>query len=230
MRVCVIVPTLDEGGQIIPWLKSLANKHAIDQCVVVDASERSDIAAIQDKVMQDKELSFVQYVAANKKGRAQQMNQGADIATGQGFVFLHADTTLPDNAIDQIRKGLQVGWHWGRFDICFDNSSWIYRLIAKFMNVRSRRTAVATGDQAIFMSRAAFDIVRGFDNMALMEDIAISKKLRNIGAPLCLESCVITSARRWEKNGVVKTIVLMWTLRFAYWLGISTDKLVKWYH
>jgi len=113
--------------------------------------------------------------------------------------------------------------------VCFDNTAWPYKVIASMMNWRSRKHEIVTGDQAMFMTRAAFDLVGGFDEIDLMEDIAMSKKLKVLGAPLSLDMEVQTAARRWEKKGVIRTIFLMWWLRFAYWLGVSPARLAKWY-
>ena len=149
-------------------------------------------------------------------------------------MFLHCDTFLPGDAIGLIVKQYIVGQKvnanfWGRFDVRLSSHRIIFRVIEKLMNIRSRYTAVATGDQAIFIERDLFNRVAGFPEIALMEDIAISKKLKKLSIPICIHKQVITSSRRWETNGVLKTVLLMWTLRLLYLLGVSPDKLARLY-
>ena len=227
--ISIIIPAYNEGEAIVDRLKNLFDEFEIDQCVVVDASEAAAFEVIRDEVFGAFPERPLGYFAAKTKGRGAQMNTGAANSEGPLLLFLHADTQLPEGALQQIEKGIKAGSHWGRFDVCFDQPGWVFGMIASMMNWRSRKTGIATGDQAMFVTRAAFDLVGGFDEIALMEDIAMSKKLKTIGAPLCLDSKVQTAARRWQKNGVLRTIVLMWCLRLAYWLGVSPTKLAQWY-
>ncbi len=157
------------------------------------------------------------------------MNQGARSSQGAILLFLHADTRLPENAFSHIQSVIDAGAHWGRFDVRFNHPGRTFRMIAGMMNWRSRKSGIATGDQALFMTRGAFDLVGGYDEIPLMEDIAICRKLKTIAPPACLESQLVTSARRWESKGVLKTILLMWWLRFAYWIGVSEQRLSDWY-
>jgi rSAM/selenodomain-associated transferase 2 len=162
------------------------------------------------------------------RGRAAQMNAGAVAAGGDVLLFLHADTTLPADADRLVLEGLrQSGRGWGRFNVRIDGRSLLLPLIAGLMNIRSRLTGIATGDQAMFATRDAFATAGGFPDIALMEDIELSKRLRRIGPPLCLIECVITSGRRWDERGPLRTILLMWRLRLAHWLGASPISLAR---
>lgn len=163
-------------------------------------------------------------------GRAGQMNAGARAASGDILLFLHIDTLLPSRADQMIIQQLETGKAvWGRFDVRLSGKNPIFRLVAKLMNLRSRLTSVATGDQAIFTLSRAFQQVGGYQDIALMEDICLSKSLRSLSRPACIGNAALCSSRRWEKNGIVRTIVLMWGLRLAYFLGASPDKLAKYY-
>jgi rSAM/selenodomain-associated transferase 2 len=159
------------------------------------------------------------------RGRARQMNSGAAAASGTALLFLHADTRLPPQADHLIFNSLRKNT-WGRFDVRIDSSRDSLRVVAFAMNLRSRLTGIATGDQAIFVRREAFS---GFPDIALMEDIAFSKAMKRRSRPACLRERVTTSARRWEKNGVLRTVLLMWRLRLAYFLGASPDELARRY-
>ena len=169
-------------------------------------------------------------VIDSPRGRALQMNAGAQQANGDLLLFLHADTKLPpdaDRLIDQaLASGLQV---WGRFDVYIEGQPRMLRVIAALMNRRSRWTGIATGDQALFMTRAAFDAVGGFPIQPLMEDIEMSRRLLKLSHPACLRARVQTSGRRWESRGVWRTMLLMWRLRFAYWRGAAPERLAELY-
>ena len=164
------------------------------------------------------------------RGRALQMNAGARQATGEVLLFLHADTRLPPTADSLIEQALAAGPQvCGRFDVRIDDRAKLLRVIEACMNLRSRWTGIATGDQAMFMTRAAFDAVGGFPAQALMEDIEMSKRLLRLSRPVCLRARVVTSGRRWESRGVWRTLLLMWRLRFAYWRGAAPDQLAELY-
>ncbi|CAN0473093.1 unnamed protein product, partial [Phaeothamnion confervicola] len=168
-------------------------------------------------------------VVVSPRGRALQMNAGADAARGDVLLFLHADTQLPADADRLVLQGLaRSGRVWGRFDVQFDQGGAL-RLVAGAMNIRSRVTGIATGDQAMFVSRAAFEQAGRFPPIALMEDIALSARLKRIGAPLCLTARVTTSAKRWRRDGVMRTVLLMWSLRLRYFLGADPDRLARAY-
>ena len=157
------------------------------------------------------------------------MNAGAAAACGDVLLFLHADTRLPENADRLVRDGLaRSGRGWGRFDVRFDGGG-LLALVATMMNWRSRATGIATGDQAMFMTRAAFEGTGGFPPIALMEDVALSARLKRISRPLCLAARVTTSARRWHRHGVLRTILLMWKLRLAFYFGADPIRLAQAY-
>ena len=164
------------------------------------------------------------------RGRARQMNAGAETARGRVLLFLHADTRLPSGWVAMVRGALETrGREWGRFDVRLDGAHPMLRVVERAMNLRSRLSGIATGDQAIFVARAAFEAVGGFPDVALMEDVALSRALRARSRPACLREVVVTSSRRWERNGIARTIVLMWGLRLRYALGADPDELARRY-
>ncbi len=169
------------------------------------------------------------HVLASARGRARQMNAGAAIATGDVLLFVHADTRLPADAIEAIAAAVARGAAWGRFDVRIVGRHYLLPLIAAAMNLRSRLTGIATGDQAIFAQRKIFTPAGGFPEIALMEDIALSRRLKRFGRPACLHARVTTSGRRWERRGVLRTMLLMWRLRFAYFCGASPANLARFY-
>ena len=164
------------------------------------------------------------------RGRALQMNAGAEKASGNVLLFLHADTRLPADADHVLLSELErSGRVWGRFDVKIEGRSPLLIVVAWLMNIRSRLTGIATGDQAIFVRRAAFQAAGGFPAIPLMEDIALCKRLKRVSRPLCLREFVVTSARRWESNGVITTILLMWRLRLAFFFGADPKDLARRY-
>lgn len=163
-------------------------------------------------------------------GRAIQMNVGARIARGDVLLFLHADTELPPAALEEALAALRSGRYvWGRFDVAFRDAGLVLRIVALLMNLRSRLTGIATGDQAIFVTHRAFRAVAGFPIQPLMEDIELSKRLLRYSRPACVRDCVFTSARRWATYGTWRTIRLMWRLRWQYWRGRPADALAREY-
>jgi rSAM/selenodomain-associated transferase 2 len=221
MTLSIIIPVLDEAATIETALRAMASFLARGaEVIVVDGGSRDGTV--------DLARPLADRVIAAPRGRAMQMNAGAAIARGHVLLFLHADTQLPADFDRTIVDGLaQSGRVWGRFDVRFDGGG--LTLVALMMNLRSRLSGIATGDQALFVTRAAFDAAGGFPPIALMEDVAFSVRLKRIGRPLCLRACVITSARRWKKNGVLRTILLMWRLRLAYFFGADPIRLAKAY-
>jgi len=222
-KLSIIVPVLNEGDGIAVALDALADLRALGtELIVVDGGSR-------DATIQQATLRADQVVRA-PRGRALQMNAGAEKASGDVLLFLHADTRLPTEADRVVLNGLdQSRRAWGRFDVKIDGRSPLLPVVAWLMGLRSRVTWIATGDQAIFVRREAFQAVGGFPAIALMEDIAICKRLKRLGRPLCLRARVTTSGRRWEKNGVLSTIFLMWRLRLAYFLGTDPKELARQY-
>lgn len=189
--------------------------------IVVDGGSTDETFALA-KISADQ-------VIRSTRGRAKQMNTGAAVANGDVFLFLHVDTFLPDGT-DTILKNIPFNDQtWGRFDVQLSGPSWLFRAIEQGMNLRSRLTGIATGDQAIFVSRQCFINTGGFPEIALMEDIAFSKILKRVTKPVCLNEKVTTSSRRWEKYGPVRTIIRMWCLRLRYYFGGDPARLVKYY-
>ncbi len=206
-------------SRISGYLQSI--RHQGHEIIIVDGGSVDNTLAISYEVT-DK-------VIVSKAGRALQMNSGASVASGDVLLFLHVDTFLPDNAIQIISDSFQSKNYWGRFDVRLSSSKYVYRIIEHLMNLRSCLTSIATGDQAIFVEKNLFNRVGGYPEIALMEDVEISRRLKKISKPVCLKQKVITSSRRWETNGVVATVLLMWKLRLYYFFGVSPEKLSQLY-
>lgn len=222
-RVSVVVPALNEAAGIGATLRPLAPWRRLGhEVIVVDGGSADGTPALA--------APLADRVLAAPRGRARQMNAGAAAATGDVLLFLHADTRLPDGALDAVRAAVERGARWGRFDVRIAGRSRWLAVVAALMNLRSRLTGIATGDQAIFVVRAAFDAVGGFPDQPLMEDVELSRRLRRrAGRPACLRAKVVTSGRRWDERGVWRTIWLMWTLRWRYWRGTPADVLARAY-
>jgi len=222
-RLTVIVPVLNEAESIAARLAALRPlRERGCELIVADGGSADGTP----------ELAFphADRLITAPKGRAKQMNAGAALADGDLLLFLHADTELPPHADRLIIEGLEAtGRQWGRFDVAITGQHRLLPVIAGFMNRRSRLTGVATGDQGMFMRKAAFEACGGFPEIPLMEDIALSDRLRRRGPPLCLKERALTSGRRWERNGVIPTILLMWRLRLAFFLGADPRRLARTY-
>ena len=215
-RLAVVIPALDEAGRICASLEALAPLRSRGhELIVVDGGSRDATVELA--------RPLADQVLVSPKGRAAQMNVGARAARAEALVFLHADTRLPASADALIINALKV-YAWGRFDVRIEGSHPLLGLVACAMNLRSRLTGIATGDQAIFVRR---DVFVGFPEIALMEDIAFSRAMKRVGAPACLRQRVSTSGRRWETRGVVRTIFLMWRLRLLYALGVEPQRLAR---
>ena len=217
--ISIVIPVHNEADLIAASLNELhawrARGHEV---IVVDGNSMDATTTIATPLCDQ--------VIRSPKGRAIQMNAGAAAARGDVLIFLHVDTTLPENAEAELRAAARDrDEFWGRFDIRLDARPVIYRIIEFLMNWRSRRSGIATGDQAIFVSRLLFERSRGFPPIALMEDIALCANLRREVPPECLRSQVKTSARRWQRDGVAKTITKMWWLRAAFFFGVSPERL-----
>jgi rSAM/selenodomain-associated transferase 2 len=215
----IVMPVLDEAARIESTFAALAALRARRsfELIVADGGSRDDTVA--------RCAGAADHVLSAPRGRARQMNAGAALARGGVLLFLHADTLLPAHAPALVEQALRDK-AWGRFDVRISGRSPWLPIVAAFMNARSRLTGIATGDQALFMRREAFDAVGGFPDQPLMEDIEICKRLRaRCGAPACLRERAVTSGRRWDERGAWRTIVLMWRLRWLYWRGVSADRL-----
>jgi len=218
MKLSIVIPTLNEASHIESLLAQLSDENV--ELIVVDGG--SDDQTVQRASVQAK-------LVYSSTGRAVQMNTGAAAANGDWLWFLHADTQLsqPLNAyVDEITQSSSV---WGRFTVRLNDARFIFRVIERLMNARSCFTSVATGDQGLFVDRRLFDELGGYPELPLMEDVALSKRLRKVMPVNCSALSLITSARRWQHRGVLKTIVLMWWLRLAYAVGVSPARLRQWY-
>jgi rSAM/selenodomain-associated transferase 2 len=220
-RLTIVLPVLNEAAIIVAALQALAPLRARGaEIIVADGYSRDGTAQLAEP--------FADHIITIRRGRGAPMNAGAALGTGAALLFLHADTTLPDNA-DRLIDAALARRAWGRFDLRIAGSHPLLAVVARMINWRSRLTGVATGDQAIFVSRKAFAAVGGFPDLPLMEDIAISRRLKRLCRPVCIAEPAVTSGRRWEQNGVIRTILLMWRLRFSYYLGVEPALLAKLY-
>jgi rSAM/selenodomain-associated transferase 2 len=217
-RLSIIVPALDEPA-IADHLARLAPLQARGaQVIVVDGGSADGTL--------ERARPFADLALSAPRGRASQMNAGAAVARGRILLFLHADTDLPEDADALVQDAVGARQRaWGRFDVRIAGRNPLLRVVAGMMNARSRTTGIATGDQAIFVTREAFSAVGGYPDQPLMEDIALSRALKRLAPPLCLKAKVTTSGRRWETHGVLRTILLMWRLRLAYRLGADPHRL-----
>lgn len=216
--LCIVVPVLDEAQTLAPRLQALQRfRMRGARVVVVDGGSQDDTLAIAK--------AHADLALLAPRGRAAQMNAGAAACPADVLLFLHADTVLPDNADVLVRRATLGPLAWGRFDVHIDSPRPLLRLVATMMNLRSRWTGIATGDQALFVRYELFRRIGGFPDLPLMEDIAISRALKRQARPACLRERVTTSARRWDRHGVWRTIFLMWRLRAAYFLGADPRRL-----
>jgi rSAM/selenodomain-associated transferase 2 len=223
MKISIIIPVLNEAALIVQTLSALQPLRAAGhELIVVDGGSDDATIPLSER--------FADQIIRSSKGRSQQMNTGAKLAKGGIFLFLHSDTLLPEGGDHLIIKGMERGrkW-WGRFDVHLSGGHFLLRIVEWLMNWRSRITGIATGDQAIFVQKKIFETVGGFPNIDLMEDIALSRLLKRIGPPLCLWRRVITSSRRWERNGILRTVLFMWFLRLAYFYKTDPRRLAQFY-
>jgi rSAM/selenodomain-associated transferase 2 len=221
VRLSVVVPTLDEEAVLAATLGRVRDGD-VHELIVVDGGSRDSTRAVAAR--------FTERILVTEPGRARQMNAGAAVASGDVLLFLHADTLMPNGFARAIARALAdhavIG---GRFDVRLDGTSRWLPLIAAAINMRSRLTKVATGDQAIFVRRAVFDGIGGFPLVPLLEDVRFTTALKRRGKVACLRERVATSARRWDQRGVTRTVVLMWVLRLGNALGVAPERLQRFY-
>ncbi len=204
--------------QQLHYLSSIFNNNC--EIIVVDGGSHDNTLVLAEPL--------VDKLVESKKGRAEQMNCGAAVATGELLLFLHSDTRLPGNTLKLLRSEKLNGW--GFFQVKLSGNVWKFRIIEFMINQRSRFTRIGTGDQCIFVKRSLFEKNNGYADIPLMEDVELSKRLRTQINPSIINTAVVTSSRRWESNGICKTVLLMWRLRLLYFLGFSPNTLVKYYY
>jgi len=221
VKLSFIIPAYNESPQIKQCLDNLKFlRQDGHEVIVVDGGSDDDTLSLAQPLCD--------IVITSEKSRATQMNVGAVKASGDYFLFLHVDTVIPENTSALFSK-LEKN-NWGRFDVRLSGSHFMFRIIEACMNIRSRLSGIATGDQVIFVDKELFIKTDGFPELALMEDIAISKQLSQFSKPVCFKDKVVSSSRRWEKNGIIKTILKMWYLRLLYFFDVDTNKLARIYY
>jgi len=222
MKLSVVMPVWNEAAGIEATLSALAPLRAAGHELIVVDGGSSDGTAALARPLADQVLEA-------GRGRARQMNAGAARAAGEVLLFLHADTTLPPDAAARVTEAVAGGAGWGRFDVRIAGRSAWFPLIGTMINLRSRLSGIATGDQAIFVQRSLFYQLGGYAALPLMEDVELCRRLKRLGPPACLRQQVITSGRRWERHGVWRTVWLMWRLRWRFWRGESAERLAQEY-
>jgi len=222
-RISVIIPALNEAGAIANTLEALQGLRRRGHEVIVVDGGSHDATALACRPLADK-------LIVSPRGRARQMQAGAEVAEGSVLWFLHADTLASDSPDESILGAVSQGRHqWGRFDVQFQSGHFLLKLVAMMMNLRSRFTGIATGDQGIFITRTLFDRIGGYPDLPLMEDIALSRLLKKHSRPACPRKKIFPSARRWERDGILRTILLMWTLRLGYFVSVPPGFLARFY-
>jgi rSAM/selenodomain-associated transferase 2 len=220
-RLTIVLPVLNEAAIIVGALRALAPLRIRGAEIIVADGGSTDGTPHLAEPFSDRVITAPQ-------GRGAPLNAGAAVGTGDALLFLHADTLVPGDA-DRLIAAALTRRAWGRFDLRIAGQHPFLAVIARMINWRSRLTGIATGDQAIFVTREAFIAVGGFPDLPLMEDIAISRRLKRLCRPFCIATPAVTSGRRWERNGIVRTILLMWRLRLAYYLGVEPALLAQRY-
>ena len=221
-RLVIIVPVRNEAALLEQALARLQPLRAGGvELIVVDGQSHDGSA--------DRARGLADRVLRTAAGRALQMNAGAAASDRSLLLFLHVDTELPPDGVRALLAAIDGGFDWGRFDVSIEPATALLRVVAAMMNLRSRASAICTGDQALFMRREVFDAIGGFPLQELMEDVEISRRLRRLGRPACLHLRVRTSSRRWLRHGVLRTVSLMWWLRLRYALGAEPSALARLY-
>lgn len=222
-KISIIIPVLNEASSIVHFLTTLQYyRDKGHELILVDGGSYDKTIELANK--------FVDKNLISLPGRALQMNQGALSSGNKILLFLHADTYLPKYADEIIIKSINASQQWGRFNIRLSGNRIIFRIIERFINIRSKLSSIATGDQAIFVYRDTFFSINKYPEILLMEDIALCKRLKKISSCISLNQVVTTSSRRWENNGIFRSIVTMWVLRFLYFIGVNPTYLAKHYY
>ena len=226
----MVVPIYNERENLRGLIHHIQALEGYDEVFIIDSSDAEESRAIASDVRLDIEgKSRINYIRSASKGRASQMNAGASLTSGDVLLFLHCDTRLPVNAMRMIGENINTGVKWGRFDVRLGAPGLVYRIIEKMINLRSRLRRIGTGDQAIYVLSQVFHECGGYPPVPLMEDIALSKRLNRYSRPGLIKQAVITSARRWQNRGPLKTVILMWKLRFLFWVGVAPERLAVMY-
>lgn len=223
MRICIIVPMLNEAAGIAAALDRLQFLRTRGHKLVLVDGGSTDGTLTKCAGRMDE-------LRESLPGRARQMNAGAEGQQNDVLLFLHADSQLPPDAEASLQRFFDSGRPWGRFDVRLSGSHWGFRVIERMINWRSRLTGIATGDQGLFIRREVFETLAGFADVPLMEDVELSRRLRARSRPYCIASPIVTSSRRWEQHGICRTVLLMWRLRLDYWRGVSPIDLVRRYY
>ena len=221
--LAIVVPVRDDASALARLLAELAELNVSGNVIVVDGGS-------SDGSVEVARLRGVPVIEAGG-GRGGQLAAGCRAASGRWLWLLHADSSGLAPALDWLRRhGAVSPEGWGRFDVRFEPATSIMAVVAWFMNQRSRLTGICTGDQGMFVSRASLDAVGGVPEQPLMEDIELSRRLKRLGRPVCRPETVVTSARRWVQQGVVRTVLRMWWFRLRYWAGASPVSLARAYY
>lgn len=221
MTLSIIIPALNEAKSLRLLLPALLAQNESVELIVADGGSQDETPSVVTR--------FGAQLVISERGRARQMNAGAASAGGEILLFLHADSHPPAAAFQLVEQAIANGNLWGRFDLRLSGKHWLLRVVERMINWRSCLSGIATGDQAIFLRRETFKSLGGYAEIPLMEDVELSKRLKRLAAPCCIRQPLTTSSRRWEHYGIVRTILLMWQMRLAYFLGVSPESLAQRY-
>lgn len=234
--ISVVVPLYNEGGRARRLLSHLRALRGLAEAVVVDASDAAGSWAVVAELAAGLEMESgenhgmpIRFLRLDTPGRAAQMNAGAAVCGGAVLLFLHCDTRLPGAAAERIRDAVNRGHAWGWFDLRLDARGPAYRILERMICLRARASGIATGDMALFVTRRAFLAAGGFAEIPLMEDVELSRRLKRLSRPAVINDPALTSARRWQQNGLARTVFLMWKLRFLHWRGRDPARLAAVY-
>lgn len=228
--VAIIVPVLNEADQVEASLEALCRCDMLDEIIVVDGgSDDATGDVVRRFIEQISQAKSIFRFSLAPRSRALQMNAGAWRAESDILLFLHVDARLPNSAINSVHRAIRHGASWGRFDMRLDDDAVIFRVIEWCMNIRSALTGIATGDQAIFVRRDVFVMLGGYAPIALMEDVEFCKRLKWVSPPARIRAQVRASTRRWQQQGIMRTVVLMWLLRLLYWSGFAPKMVARLY-